>query len=214
MSIKRATQIVTGVTSHDGQSPTRVMDVTPDQWNAALVDDNGVEFTINAGDVALFKDSGVTTFEYGYLDASAATFAATTYGGRPLMIAQADFDPTNWAPHRATGAKNLGVTIPANSIIIGGLYDVQETFTDGDDDSATIAIKVEGANDIVTATAISAGGNVFDQGLHDTIPVFSAATAVKTTVERDLTVTVGDAALTAGTMTITLFYFPTIVNTA
>lgn len=213
MPIYHATQVLTGVTSHDGQSPTSVKDITPAQWNAALVDEDGTEFTVSAGDLGLFKDSAVTSFEYGYLDASAATFAATTYGGRPLMIAQADFDPTNWAPHRATGAKDLGVTIPANSIIIGGLYDVQETFTDGTDDSATIAIHVEGAGDIVAAADI-ATGTPFDQGMHDTIPVFSAATAVKTTVARALTATVGVKALTAGTMTITLFYFPTIVNTA
>jgi hypothetical protein len=58
--------------------------------------------------------------------------------------------------------------------------DVLTTFQ-SNTDAATIAIQVEGANDIVTAVAISDGANPWDAGLHDVKPVNTALTAVKTT---------------------------------
>jgi len=65
------------------------------------------------------------------------------------------------------GAHGTGVTLPDNAIVLDGVIDVTDTFTDNDDDSATIAIHVEDADDIVAAVAISDGGNPWDEGLQD-----------------------------------------------
>jgi hypothetical protein len=67
-----------------------------------------------------------------------------------------------------------------------------------DDDSATIAIHVVGANDIVSAVSIAASGNAWDQGRHDIIPDGTGSSFVKTTEASAITATVGDAALTDG----------------
>ncbi len=107
------------------------------------------------------------------------------------------------------GAKAIfaSTDIPDNAIITGGFVDVITTFAGTGDDANTIAIHVEGANDIVTATAISAATD-WDAGLHDIIPDATGSTAVKTTAARDITVTVVDGAgvLSAGVMDIYLYY--------
>ena len=105
----------------------------------------------------------------------------------------------------AIGAHPTGIVIPDEAKIIGGLYDVTTTFTSATD-NATIAIHAEGANDIVSAETIGAGGAPWDAGLHDVIPAYTAATIIKTTADRDVTVTVGGEDLTAGVMEISLFY--------
>ena len=74
-------------------------------------------------------------------------------------------------------AHGLGVTIPDNAIIVGGFIEVITTYTTASTDNGTMAISVEGANDIVTATAVSAGGNIWDAGLHDIIPDSTGSTA-------------------------------------
>lgn len=122
-----------------------------------------------------------------------------------IHVYSATFDPKGTAGHRTVAAHDLGVDIPANMLIVGGMVDVLETFTDGDDDSATIAIHVVSANDIVTATAISGGSNIWDQGRQDIVPDSTGSTAVKTTEASAITATVGDAALTAGKAVIYLF---------
>jgi len=122
----------------------------------------------------------------------------------------------------ATGSYGLGVYLPDNAIITNCFYDVLTTFVDGDDDSATIALTANSAGDLKAAIAISDGGNVWDQGLHGCLPgnwaldgnaltaiAMAAARSgsfVKTTAERELTVTVADDALTAGKMVIYLEY--------
>lgn len=124
----------------------------------------------------------------------------------------------------AIGAHGLGVYIPDNAVITKAWYDVITTFTDGDDDSATIALHVQGANDMVAAIAISNASNVFDAGIHGTllgspalgadaahdtaieVAALQAATMLKTTDERELTATVAGAAVTAGKMIIYVEY--------
>ncbi len=88
--------------------------------------------------------------------------------------------------------------VPAGTIIVGGCIDVLETFTSAND-SATIAISIESANDIVSAIAISNGGNPWDAGLHAVVPVWSDPTKwIKATKDRDVRITVGTQDLTAG----------------
>lgn len=133
-------------------------------------------------------------------------------------IAQAVFDATGG---KATGAHGLGVYIPDNAIIIDAWIDVVTTFTTADD-SGTIALSVQSANDIVAAIAISNASNVWDAGIRGTkIGTISldgnaltqiahgaakAAAMIKLTAERELTATVATQDLTAGKLVLYVKY--------
>lgn len=123
-----------------------------------------------------------------------------------LRVAKATYD---FAVHGgAIGAINLGVTIPANAIVCGGFIEVLTTCTTAGADAGTMAISVEGANDIVTATAVSAGGNIWDAGKQAIIPKANTpeSTGVKTTVARAITATIATQAFTAGKFNVFLFF--------
>tara|TARA_X000001382_G_scaffold129890_3_gene123080 strand:+ start:399 stop:935 length:537 start_codon:yes stop_codon:yes gene_type:complete len=106
----------------------------------------------------------------------------------------------------AISAIDLGVTIPDNAIIVGGFIEVVTTCTTASTDAGTIAISVEGANDIVTATAVSAGGNIWDAGIHDVIPDSTGSTAVKTTAARAVTATIASQVVESGKFNVWLEY--------
>lgn len=91
------------------------------------------------------------------------------------------------------GDIGLGVYVPKDTVILDGLLDVVDAVTGGT--SATIALKVEGAADVLAAAVLGTNGT---EGLHDVVPDGSAAKAIKTTAARQVTLTVGVAALTAG----------------
>ncbi len=111
-------------------------------------------------------------------------------------------------------ALELGSDIPDNAIIRQVYYDVRTTFADngtaGDTDDSTISLGLNTGIDVVAATAISAGGNVFDAGIHAGIPTGAAANMVKLTAARKLSATwtlAGDVtALTAGAMDVFVEY--------
>lgn len=56
------------------------------------------------------------------------------------------------------------IIMPANVLVTGCWYEINTTVTSGTD-AATIALSVNGV-DIIAATAISAGGNIWDAGTH------------------------------------------------
>lgn len=120
-------------------------------------------------------------------------------------IARATFDATGGL---VIAAYPLGVTLPANAWITRAYYEVTTTFTSAGADAGTIAIHAEGANDIVTATAISAGGNIWDDDnlLKDTIIDNTIAAMIKTSVARELTATVAVQNLTAGVLILFVEY--------
>lgn len=93
--------------------------------------------------------------------------------------------------------------IPANAIILGGFVEVDTVPTSGG--SATVAVKVEGAADIVAAAAIS-GAPWSTTGRKSVVPVFTGASTVKTTTARKIQATVATAALTAGVFDVVLFF--------
>lgn len=123
----------------------------------------------------------------------------------------------------AIGAHGLGVHIPDNAIITRAWIDVITTFTDGADDSATMAVHIQSADDLVAAIAMSSG-TIWDAGIkgtlagspilgidaaHDTaieVAALIAASMIKTTAEREITVTVADDDPTAGKMVIYVEY--------
>ncbi len=98
------------------------------------------------------------------------------------------------------GSIGLGVSLPDNAIVTRSWYEVLTTFTSSTD-AATVAISIptDDVAGIVAATAISAEGNIWDAGKHEGIQLGTAASmSEKTTAARELTLTIGTEALTAG----------------
>lgn len=125
----------------------------------------------------------------------------------PARWIKACFNPSATSGSRTIAAHGLGVYLPDNAIVIRSFYVVETTFTSATD-AATIAIHVQAANDIVTATAISAGGNVWDAGNHEAIQDTWAVAdfTTRTSAISEVTATVASEALTAGKLYLYLQY--------
>jgi hypothetical protein len=93
--------------------------------------------------------------------------------------------------------------IPANAYITHGFVEVDTALTSGG--SATVAVTVEGAGDIIAAAAVS-GAPWSTTGRKSIVPAATGATSVKTTAARKIQATVATAALTAGAFDVVLFY--------
>lgn len=92
----------------------------------------------------------------------------------------------------------LGLTIPKNSYVTKAYYKVITTFTSATD-AATIALQVAGANDIVSAIAVSNGANPWDSsGTVIGIPTGSMANEIAVTSDLEVSAVVAVEALTAG----------------
>lgn len=133
--------------------------------------------------------------------------AAAAADGLGLMrVARATYD---FAEHGgAISAISLGVTIPDDAIVCGGFIDVKTTCTTAGGDAGTMAIHVQGANDIVSAIAVSDGSNPWDAGLHAIVPKANTpeSTGIKLTAARTITATIATQAFTAGKFVVFLYY--------
>ncbi len=119
-------------------------------------------------------------------------FGTTEVGTGPKCVALGTYDFS--VSGGATGAITLlpgDDLIPANAVITSVYIDTISALTSGG--SATVAIGVNTTTDLLTATAYASF-----TGITAGIPVSTAATAVKTTAECNITITIGTAALTAG----------------
>ncbi len=92
--------------------------------------------------------------------------------------------------------------IPAGAYIVGGFMQV-DTAPVGS--GASVAVKVEGAGDIVASAAIS-GAPWSTTGFKDIVPDNTGSTVVKTTAARSIVATIASADLTAGAFDVVLFY--------
>lgn len=92
----------------------------------------------------------------------------------------------------AVSSIGLGVTIPDNAIIVGGVLDIVTAFT-STGGTGTIALDSEGAGDLLAAVDADTLS-----GVVALIPVWTAATAIKMTAANELTITIATAAITAG----------------
>ena len=115
------------------------------------------------------------------------------YHVTPFVFDTAANDATSPTPvsNKTVAAHPLAVTIPDNAIVIGGSIDVIEAVTS--DGSATVAISLVAANDLLTATAKASLGIKAQKPLAAVI-----AQPIKLEADKPVTVTVGTAALTAG----------------
>lgn len=140
------------------------------------------------------------------LNASSAAASLLADGLVRMGVARATYD---YAEHGgAISAIGLGVTLPDNALVIGGFIDVITTCTSEGADGGTMAISVEGANDIVSAIAISDGSNPWDAGKKAIIPKSNTpeSTSVKTTAARAITATIAAQTFTAGKFVVFLHY--------
>lgn len=114
--------------------------------------------------------------------------------GRGICV----YDPTANESQRAVAAHTLSLLIPKDSFV-RACYNVQTTFTSAGD-TATIALHVAGANDLVSAVAINNGGNPWDtsSALVATIADEDPVNWVQVTADSYITATVAVQALTAG----------------
>jgi hypothetical protein len=101
------------------------------------------------------------------------------------------------------GAHALTVEeIPANAYVLGGFVEVDTALTGA---TATMAISVEGAGDIVAATVVT-GAPYSSTGRKDIIPDFTGSAIVKATAARKIVGTIAVAAVTAGVFDVVLWY--------
>lgn len=107
---------------------------------------------------------------------------------------------------QSTIAITSNTPIPSGSTVVGGYVDVITQCTGA---TATIACQVEGANDILTAVAIAS----WTTGRKNVLPALStgaltATTAVRTTADRNISIVIATANLTAGKFDVVLFILP------
>lgn len=94
-------------------------------------------------------------------------------------------------------------TIPIGAIILGGTIDITTTLTSGG--AATIALGLGSGAQVASLKAATAVAS-WTAGQLALIPVFTAASYVKSTAAAALTLTVATAALTAGRFDVNLVY--------
>lgn len=101
-------------------------------------------------------------------------------------------------------AHGTGVFLPTRAIIKRAWFQVVTAFTSATN-AGTIALSVQSANDLKTATAVS--NAIYGTAIiTDGVPVDSAATRILLTAQRELVATVAVEALTAGKLVLFVEY--------
>lgn len=93
--------------------------------------------------------------------------------------------------------------LPSGAYVVGGLLDIVTQFTTGT--SATGALQVNGANDLVSATIVS-GAPFSTTGQKDIVPDATGSTAIELTAARSPAFLIATGTVTAGKFTLVLFY--------
>jgi hypothetical protein len=125
-----------------------------------------------------------------------------------LRVASFEFDTdgadSEGVSNKTVAAHGVGVEFPEDAIICGGFVDVNDAFTSSG--SATMAVHVASADDIVEEAAVS-GAPWSTSGRKAIVPKANTpeSTSIKTD-DDEITVTVGTAALTGGKLHGYLYY--------
>jgi hypothetical protein len=129
-----------------------------------------------------------------------------------LRVARFVFD-AGIAANRTAEAHGTGVTLPIHAIVVGGFIDVNTKFDSDATDAGTIAISVQGANDIISAAAVS-GAPFSTVGRKAIVPKANTpeSTSVKCTAAREITCTVAIEPLLSGKLTGYLYYVEGIAS--
>lgn len=153
-----------------------------------------------SGDITMTRE-GVTAIGAGKVT-EAMLAVPTADGLNAGRIARVTYDFAT--DGGAISTIGLGVTIPDNALIRRAWYEVITTFTSATD-AATIALNIPTDGDLIDAIAISAGTNVWDEGLHDIVNAANVAEDVdaptgylKLTGAREVSLVIAVEAVTAG----------------
>lgn len=144
-------------------------------------------------------------------------FVSSEPGLGALRVAWFEFDvdeeDSDGDLNAEIGAHGVGVTLPAHAIVVGGFVDVNTPFTSDSTDAGTIAIHAEGANDIVSAAAVS-GAPYSTIGRKAIIPKANTpeSTSVKTSEAREITCTVAVEELLTGKLSGYLYYVEGVLS--
>lgn len=171
----------------------------------ADIRDLGSGITATPDEINALSGQTASAAELSKLDENTVGAPEDAAWASVLRVAKATYD---FAEHGgAISAIDLGVTIPDNALIVGSSVDVITTATSAGD-AGTMALSVEGANDIVAAVAINDAANPWDAGSGPALVVnpTDADTHVKTTQPRQVTATIAAEAFTAGKFVVYLFY--------
>ena len=147
-----------------------------------------------SGDVTLAANGAVTIASGAVEEAMLTSYAADGLHAKRIARATFDFSVSGGD----TGSYGLGVTLPDNAVVTRSWYTVESGFTSADS-TATIALTIptDDVAGIAAASAIS--GNAWDAGHHEGIQDGAAANfSEQCTAARELTLTVGVQAITAG----------------
>lgn len=141
------------------------------------------------------------------LENATTSYAVSGDGSFPMKVSIVDI---NYSEIDTVGETIVyALDIPANAVIPNCFYDVITTFTSEASDAGTIALGIAASADVQASTAISAGGNVWDEGLHQGVPDWATAGdwIKMPATAKDLAVDRGVATLTAGDMIVYCQYF-------
>jgi len=128
---------------------------------------------------------------------------------RTLLVIRGRYDFAVDAGAQGTLAITAGLPIPSGATIVGGYVDVITQLTSGG--AATIACQVNAANDILTAVAVAS----WTAGRKNVLPApttgaLTASTAVRTTADRNISIVIAAADLTAGKFDVVLYVLPAV----
>jgi len=126
--------------------------------------------------------------------------APTTVGLGAMRVARIPFTDLTVATHAS------GVEIPANALIVGGIFHVTTGYTDVAA-AALVSFQAEGAEDLLADVGVASLTPA--NTLVDLIPVGTAATTVRTSVARDISMRIAGADCTAGAGVLYLYYVVT-----
>lgn len=122
-------------------------------------------------------------------DAQPPELNSVDYGWK-TAVAKCVFDPSGDSDDRSVGAHTCDLALPKKAVVTGAWYKVLTEFASAAD-SATLAIKIVGANDVVSAVAINADSGTAATG---TVTISDYADLVSGT---DDTIEVGGVVFTA-----------------
>lgn len=153
----------------------------------------------------------VTTDTFKLATTRANAFAGTAIDITAITAPEEGGDePVHTLKKNVFGQINLleqGQKLPDNAVITRAFYNVLTTFADGASDTATIALQVNAANDIKTATAIATTGDIWDAGAFVAgVPDNAVGNMLKLTADRELIMAVAVAPITAGKMDVFIEY--------
>ena len=129
------------------------------------------------------------------------------YEGYHQYVIEAKYDFAVQGGAVGTIALLGGLVIPSGLTVYDGFIDITTPLTSGG--AATIALQLNAANDLATATAVAS----WTAGVKNVLPALTsgsvtATTAIRTTAKRDISMVIGTAALTAGVFRVVLFTVP------